>query len=180
MIRNVESYLADIRDLDPIGWWPPAVGWWLAAMAGIALAGLLWWWIRTPFRFGSWRWDARRRLRSLSRRLRGQPVKQSAQELSELLRRIAIARCGRPACAGLTGRAWLQWLSEHDPKGFDWVEAGQILIRLPYAPEDPNVGTSHLRRLVRAAEAWIVAEPGACARPAVGAAKTGEDVPEAA
>ena len=177
MIRNVERYLADIRDLDPIGWWPPAVGWWLSAMAGIALAGLLWWWVRTPFRIGSWRWDARRRLRGLSRRLRGQPVKQSAQELSELVRRIAMARCGREACAGLTGRAWLEWLREHDPKGFDWVTQGAVLIRLPYAPEDPNVGADHLRRLIRAAEVWVAAEPGRCA---ASDSQRKEKMPEAA
>jgi hypothetical protein len=47
-------------------------------------------------------------------------VKPVATEFSELLRRIAMARHGRTACAGLHGEDWLAWLTEHDPKGFDW------------------------------------------------------------
>ena len=56
-------------------------------------------------------------------------------ELSELLKRIAMARHGRVACAGLQGQAWLDWLSAQDPNGFDWRQHGQPLIHAPYAPE---------------------------------------------
>ena len=58
-------------------------------------------------------------------------------ELSELLRRVAMARLGREACAGLVGEAWLAWLAEQDPKGFDWRTRGRPLLDAPYAPPAP-------------------------------------------
>ena len=62
------------------------------------------------------------------------PAQQLAGELSELLRRIAIARLGRARAAGLSGERWLAWLQEHDPAGFAWTQLGQPLLTLPYAP----------------------------------------------
>ena len=62
------------------------------------------------------------------------PTQQIAIELSELLRRIAIARLGRAHVAGLSGESWLTWLQQHDPAGFDWPRFGKPLLTLPYAP----------------------------------------------
>jgi hypothetical protein len=95
-------------------------------------------------------------LRDLSRRARtGQDVKTLAGELSELLRRIAMARLGRPACAGLTGADWLDWLAAHDPNGFPWHERGRVLLVAPYAP--PGAGAADLQTLIEAAEGWVSA-----------------------
>jgi hypothetical protein len=74
-----------------------------------------------------------------------------AGELSELLRRIAMARFGRRDCAGLSGEAWLDWLSEKDPSGFDWATQGQVLLRLPYAPEGDAEDAKAVRVLIDAA-----------------------------
>ena len=156
--------LRDIRDIPPIPWWPPAPGWWLLALACGLLGYALWRWraplsLRVPIpgvTLGTWRWDAAKALRDLSRRARtGQDVKTLAGELSELLRRIAMARLGRPACAGLTGTDWLDWLAAHDPNGFPWHERGQMLLVAPYAP--PGAGAADLRALIEAAEGWVSA-----------------------
>jgi len=155
--------LRDIHGLDPAPWWPPAIGWWLL-LFGLILTLYLWWRyaprLKIPALSGlSWRWDASRRLRELRRRIGKQESKQSAAELSELLRRIAMARFGRDLCAGLSGEAWLQWLYENDPQGYDWTQEGQLLLSMPYAP--PGQGQEYdaqLRELVDAAQNWITRE----------------------
>jgi hypothetical protein len=155
--------LRDIHDISAIPWWPLAPGWWLLALAMLLLTFAVWRWravlsLRIPIpglTLGSWRWDAAGALRDLRRRARaGQDAKRTAGELSELLRRIAMARLGRPACAGLTGNDWLDWLETHDPKGFRWRERGRVLLDAPYAPaghgEDPQI-----LALIEAVEGWV-------------------------
>ncbi len=157
--------LKDIQDIPPLPWWPPAPGWWLLAAALLVLTVAVWRWrailgLRIPIpgiTLGTWRWDAAAALRDLRRRARaGQDAKTTAGELSELLRRVAMARLGRPACAGLTGTAWLDWLADHDPNGFPWRERGQILLAAPYAPAI-RAGGADLLALLDAVEAWVSA-----------------------
>jgi hypothetical protein len=166
MYPEVEQ-LRDIHGIQGVPWWPPAPGWWLLAGAVLVLGLVLWRW-RTPIRLripplpiitvGSWRWDAARQVRDLRRRMVKQDAKQTAGELSELLRRIAMARIGREACAGLTGQAWLDWLRGHDPNGFDWTERGRVLLRAPYAPLAKATAPEELIALIDAAYAWVAAE----------------------
>ncbi len=143
---EILSQLRDIRGLDPVSWWPPALGWWLLAGLILLLLYLAWRYraslrLRIPpipvLRIGNWRWDAGRQLRDLRQRAAAQDPKRTAVELSELLRRVAMARLGREACAGLVGEAWLAWLAEQDPKGFDWRTRGRPLLDAPYAPPAP-------------------------------------------
>lgn len=155
--------LRDIRGLDPIPWWSIAPGWWLAALGVLALAVLAllavrWWRERVP---GSWQADARRRLRALEGQLRWADARSAAAELSELLRRIAMARHGRRVCAGLAGEAWLDWLERNDPNGFPWRREGRLLIDLPYAPPGLRAPGDDLLALVRAALGWVAPEPRA-------------------
>lgn len=161
------AMLRDIHDIPAIPWWPPAPGWWLMAIVGTLLVIGVWRArarisLRIPIpgiTLGSWRWEAAAALRDLRRRARtGQDAKQILGELSELLRRIAMARLGRPACAGLVGAAWLDWLAAQDPNGFHWHERGRILIDAPYAPAGAlrsGVGPKDLLCLIDAALAWV-------------------------
>ncbi|MCU0937035.1 MAG: DUF4381 domain-containing protein [Gammaproteobacteria bacterium] len=153
--------LRDIRGLDPLPWWPPAPGWWLVLVAVLLLAtaatlAVRWWRNRVP---GSWQADARIRLRQLEDRLRWADARTMAAELSELLRRMAMARHGRRACAGLVGEGWLDWLERHDPAGFPWRTKGRPLIDLPYAPPRLEGSADRLRPLIRAARTWLAPEP---------------------
>jgi hypothetical protein len=104
--------------------------------------------------FFTWHYSARRQLLRLRQRSAADPTGDVAAELSDLLRRIAIARCGREACAGLTGPAWLDWLSANDPAGFDWRKAGRPLLTLPYAPPGTAGDADALRPLIEAAIPW--------------------------
>jgi len=149
--------IRDIHELDPVGWWPPAIGWWVLAAVLLALTALAWryrhrwlWWT------GSWRTAARGELFALRGQMRRGDPKLLGQALSELLRRVAMARCGRAACAGLSGSQWLAWLEANDPKGFRWQEEGRLLLILPYAPPGAETDREHLDRLARALGHWLV------------------------
>jgi hypothetical protein len=90
--------------------------------------------------------------------MKREPAKQVASELSELLRRIAIARCGREETAALTDEAWLDWLQSNDSSGFLWREKGRILLVLPYAPPNRNADKADLAQLIDAAIHWVSEE----------------------
>ncbi|WP_460021147.1 DUF4381 domain-containing protein [Magnetospira thiophila] len=155
--------MQDIRGLDPVSVWPLALGWWLLLGGGV-LAVVFVLYARRRYRHWlrllqeKWRADALRQLTALEKRIKRDDPKQLAVALSELLRRIAIARCGREACAGLQGEAWLAWLRDHDPQNFPWGNYRTLLVDLPYAPPG-KVTEGHLigdlRAVVAATRAWI-------------------------
>ncbi|MFQ5642769.1 MAG: DUF4381 domain-containing protein [Thiogranum sp.] len=158
MNPDMLTRLRDIQGLDEISWWPLAGGWWLLALLLIVLLFALGSLVRNLWRYpaGSWRRPAWQQLRTLRQQAYRMPAQQFAGELSELLRRIAIARLGRARAAGLSGERWLAWLQEHDPAGFDWSRHGRPLLTLPYAP--PEQGKDNGRQLLPlldAAFAWV-------------------------
>lgn len=149
--------LRDIHGLDAVGWLPLAAGWWYllgGVVAVLLLVGLRYWIIYNGPWLG-WRGDARRQLRHLKKALaKGEP-REIADRLSELLRRIAMARSGRREAAGITGDAWLCWLEEHDDTGFDWQTRGRVLLVAPYMPPAMTVQKDELGKLIRAAMRWV-------------------------
>ena len=165
--ERLANRLHDIHELDSVGIWPLATGWWLM-LAGMVLLILLFiglrrWrpdWQRYLPRYG-WSRAAARELTVLREQVGHGDVKALAARLSELLRRIAIARCGRDRCAGLNGESWLAWLADHDPDGFDWRARGRLLLELPYAPPGETGDRPELYKLIDAALAWTT-QPRAC------------------
>ncbi|MEA3641559.1 MAG: DUF4381 domain-containing protein [Lamprobacter sp.] len=162
--------LRDIHDALGNPWWPLAPGWWLLLALVAGIVALIWHYRRARpilpaiplLQIGDWRWDARRQLHRLRRAPRDAALKTRLAELSELLKRIAMARHGRSTCAGLHGQAWLDWLCEQDPDGFDWRQQGQLLIHAPYAPDLLGSGSARrlerqLEQLIAATERWITA-----------------------
>lgn len=145
--------LMEIHGLDPISWWPPAPGWWIGLLLILLTATALFLLIRHFIRYppGSWRWEAQAALRELWRQRNQQSEKESAAQLSELLRRIAIARFGREKTASRTGHEWLLWLQQSDPNGFDWAGRGGVLLNLPYAPDTWQAEPGVLDELILAA-----------------------------
>jgi hypothetical protein len=158
--ESLVNRLHDIHELDPVSAWPLATGWWLLLATVAALVLLIivlrrWrpdWQRYLPQR--GWSRHAASELNRLRERVGRDDARTVSAELSELLRRIAIARCGRRHCAGLHGKAWLAWLAEHDPDGFDWRNHGQMLLALPYAPPGEPAEAPRLHTLIDAAMAW--------------------------
>lgn len=125
--------LKDIHLPPPAGWWPPAPGWWLVALA---ICGLGY----AAFKF--WRRLRRPQIRRLGlhelARLESDPglsPLRKVQELSILLRRVALSGSPRSEVAGLSGRQWLEWLDGLLADGRFSNGPGRALVDAPYRPE---------------------------------------------
>ena len=132
--------LRDLHLPEPVGWWPPAPGWWV--LLAVVLLGVLFVLHRVWVR---WRADAARRtaLKELARlesawRAAPDPVL-LATRLSELLRRAMLAYAPRKEVAGLTGQAWLAWLDRGLDDRFFTEGAGRALKELPYRRADEPI-----------------------------------------
>jgi hypothetical protein len=105
------SQLRDIHLPAPVGWWPPAPGWWLLTLGLIALivGSSLWMWQR--YRKRAYRREALAQLQQIRDTYQtNQDAQYLLSELSALLKRTAITRYGRDEIAGLTGQRWLTFL----------------------------------------------------------------------
>ncbi|KUJ84905.1 DUF4381 domain-containing protein [Microbulbifer flavimaris] len=111
-VSPVEQALLDeLRDIHPpeaISWWPPAPGWWLLAALLIAALYFLFRWLRQRKQ----RWSRNRYRKEAERLLREIDIREpnAAQEINEILKRVAVTTFGRPNCGNLTGREWLDFL----------------------------------------------------------------------
>ena len=136
--------LRDIHLPEAVSWWPPAPGWWiLLALAGTLL--LLGWRWRKHLRNTRLRRAGLRRLNRMHAEYqRTGDLQRLAQQLSALLRRIALSRFPRHEVAALTGDDWLAFLDDALRRdghrdGFRG-KPGRLLIEAPYNPayrDDP-------------------------------------------
>ncbi len=129
-----ELPLRDIHLPEPVGWWPPAPGWWL--LLGFALTGAAAWAWRAWRRRTRVRRAALAELKRIERDYAAEgDVARLAQELSTLMRRAAITVEERRRVAGLTGEEWLAWL-DRGLDGRPFSEGpGRCLAEAPYRPD---------------------------------------------
>ena len=147
--------LRDIHLPEPVSWWPPAYGWWLLALALLALG--LWALARRARRPArSSRAIALDALDAVEARYRAQgDARAAAAAISTLLRRLALSLAPREEVAGLTGERWLGWLQAHAGGGAP-LSAPAALLEMPYQRDPhPDVGAllAECRALVRALDA---------------------------
>lgn len=157
--------LAELRGLhlpEPIGFWPPAPGWW--ALAGLLLATALAAWLWARARRRSVARHALRELDRLAKAPASSDLQTVATAVSVLLRRVALLRYGRTRVAPLHGRAWQDFLSETAPRPRRRArftpDAGLLLSLAPYAPAGtacltPGGATLDRPGLIAAARVWI-------------------------
>jgi hypothetical protein len=146
--------LRDIQGLDSLSGWPLAPGWWLVfILILLFIFGIFYivWKLRT--RQPDWRLEYRREWAMLLRRY--PDSRERLIQLNILLKRVAMQRYGRHHCAGLTGKAWLAWLTEHDPQGFNWLQFSHELINLPYQPTTIKLDEQQWQLLSQAVKIWI-------------------------
>jgi hypothetical protein len=124
--------LRDIHLPEPIGWWPPALGWWIVLMIVVLLIAGLVWFLRRRQRLRIYRF-ALRELESLQTDLRLTPH-EKLQRLSMLLRRVGLSLFPREEVAGLVGENWLHWLDRPFKTPRFAKEVGRLLIDAPYRP----------------------------------------------
>lgn len=148
--------LHDIDGLDALSPWPLAPGWWalMTVLLFFFCIGAVYFYYRLSY-YRSWRSDTLRKLNRLEKNLSEGTAVETVVVLSEYMRRVAVKRFSRNDCASLMGEAWLQWLTEHDPKKFDWENKGRLLIELPYAPQNRKVAVNEVRTLIQAVKDWV-------------------------
>ena len=106
--------LSNLKDLalpPPVGWWPWAPGWWiLAAALLVAIILLAVGWYRR-YRANAYRRAADRALVDLAKVAKTNIDRSLlATQISELLKRTALAAFPRTQVASLSGQEWLAFL----------------------------------------------------------------------
>jgi len=148
---NPLQQLKDIHLPSPISMWPQAPGWYI-------LGGILLVLISLGIIFGLRKYficrrrnNIRRQLKSIMLNYKKEPT-QSFEALSQLVRRIALARFKREQVASLQGEAWLKFLDDMcDTQAFS-AGVGRVLITAPYqkqANADMNVLNNLLEKLIK-------------------------------
>ncbi|MFM8332415.1 MAG: DUF4381 domain-containing protein [Candidatus Methylumidiphilus sp.] len=164
----------DLRDIHlpaPVGWWPPAPGWWLL-LIGVPLIIValvwLWRWLRRP----TPKKLALQELDKIAASRVGQ--REKVQQIAILLRRTAMSVYRREAVASLIGMEWLAFLDA--PLGGNHFRegAGRLLIEAPYRREV----AADLDALLDLCRRWVAAlpAPGKAAPPSAPRPDAGEGV----
>lgn len=150
---QVQAYLdklAPIITPPPVGIWPLAPGWWflivlaLAALVALVITGVKVW------RKRAYRREAQQSLRRLNN-----PIDQQyANEISALLKRVALTAYPeqREFIAPLTGKNWCRFISQTAPS----IQFKHTQIAFTQAAYDPKVSVDQTQ-LKLEAENWIKA-----------------------
>jgi len=145
------AQLADIHGAAEPGLWPPAPGWWLLALAILAIVVLL---IRSAARKARLRRRRKAWLAELgSLGVRHDPDSNPHEYLAainRLFRAVALRAFPDTACARLEGDAWVAFLAGLMPEDAA-TEQLAVLARGPYEPV-PAFDVSALERL---AATWV-------------------------
>ncbi len=114
------------------GFWPPAPGWWILLGLLIIIAGLLLLILRRRRKL-AYRRQALKELAQLEQQQLSDSELLGA--LSRLLRRAALCAWPETNCAGLSDRAWLEFLDAKGKTRDFTTGAGQCLASGPYQPQ---------------------------------------------
>jgi hypothetical protein len=148
--------LRDIRGLDPISWWPLAIGWWMviSIVFMIVLTVVIFKIIQSK-KHRRWEYRILRQLDRLEKNITQDNSQTTAVELADILRRLALHRYSRKECANLQGHQWLKWLSEKDPAHYDWAQSSTALIEAPFRQPGFVVDINCLKGTIRAMKGWV-------------------------
>ncbi len=118
MTETALRSLHDIALPEPISWLPQTWGWVaLAELLVIALLSAFLIWLR-HYRRNAYRREALHLLDAIEADIRNQTSREKGvHELSELLKRTALAAWPRGDVASLTGRAWIERLNANGGDG---------------------------------------------------------------
>jgi hypothetical protein len=151
---NPQDPLAELHPLReplPIGWWPPAPGWWvLAAILLVSLLALAVVLIRR-YRANAYRRQALRQLALLQSEYQsGQDAGVHLARTNALLKSVALVAYPRRNVAASSGQDWLAFLNAGLGSGEE-----QFPPDFATAAYRRNVPPADLEQVHRAAAAWI-------------------------
>ena len=146
--------LKDIHLPDAITWWPPAIGWWGLLVAIPLLCFATIWLYKFITRRTALK-TAKKQLLAIKKDKATQDS-QKLQQLSELVRRVAISISPRSESASLTGQAWLTYLDQ-TVKGQPFTEGvGQYLASAHYRKTFDT--TANIPQIITLCENWLNAQ----------------------
>lgn len=143
--------LAHLRDLAlpaPVSLWPPAMGAWIVAAAGLAMLAIVLWRGIRHYRAMAYRRAAVAELGEIA--AAGGP--DMAGRLSAVMKRVAMVEYGRGRVASLTGKAWLDFVAE-TASGADTMALRRFLAASCAAPQAPS--SAGRRFLAAQAAGWV-------------------------
>lgn len=152
--------LRDIHLPQDVGWWPPAIGWWVLTLLAL---------LCVYFTFRAYRYFTRRTATTDAVRLLDSlclaesiPPLEKVRQLSSLLRRVAISTDSRSEVAGLHGIAWLGYLDQSVP-GTPFTQGpGRMLAQGPFRQDFLLSGNSmeeqEILALMQLSRQWIKAQ----------------------
>lgn len=109
------SQLKDIHLPQTGGFWPPAMGWWILALALLIAVVILVWALRRQHLKNRWLKQARAELANLERAAAKEP--QWFTQINALLKRVARERYPTENPEALSGEQWAECLLHHLPSG---------------------------------------------------------------
>ena len=138
---NPQDPLSKLRDIhlpDPVGWWPPAPGWWLLAI--LLLGSLGYWlrWLRKQHHNNRYRREALHHLAELQQSLAAHPVEYCHAMLA-LLRRTAKTAYPEQALESELTPQLLQRLNQQCRRPLFDKTLQQQLKDLPYQADPENI-----------------------------------------
>ena len=134
-----QALLEQLKDValpaDP-GWWPLAIGWWIAIIAALIVCGVAYFLINRVLKKreqDTWRTMALIEHQRISDEFStGKNRNKTLAELSVLMRRVALAVQSRRSVASLTDDQWLQSLDVIGETNDYSSGAGRLLYRHQY------------------------------------------------
>lgn len=147
--------LRDIHLPEQIGWFPPAVGWWLLLILVPIVSYFFIALLQKLFRKTALK-EAKKLLQQLQENDALSPI-EKVRELSTLIRRVAISQeSEKETIASLTGRAWLDYLDNSLENAPFKHGVGRCLAYAPYQKElSLEVDLKELFKLV---QNWLNAQ----------------------
>lgn len=143
--------LKDIHLPEPVGFWPPAPGWWLIAIV-IPVSYLLLLYIYRRYKQKSVLKSAAKMLENIKNLENSDPL-QTLAAISAWLRRVAISTAPRENVAGLQGSAWLAWLDAGLADAPFSQGMGRCLADAPYRQSVP--ADIDFNALFKICERWL-------------------------
>lgn len=149
---NTSLPIKDIHLPDPVGVWPPAIGWWLLVLIGIVLfiAALKGW--RSYQQKWRYRRSALRQLNTEFKQWQQQSnTDTTLYAMLALLKRTAITAYPQAAVGSLSGEQWLLFLDSHTTKPCFTPELQQTISQSLYQPQVE----ADIPKLYLACQQWI-------------------------
>lgn len=143
------NQMHNIKEPDPVSWWPLAPGWWL--LIGLTAALLCWLAYKLVRRAKQNRY--RKEALALLAKVAAQPEQHSVTDINEIIKRTALHAYPRerPEIARNYGERWVQWLNSKCSAPVITGTAADALAHDTYKAD----ASAPLKTSLEAARRWV-------------------------